>query len=330
LLTEGSNRSVRRAAQPYTADDMSDLERFVRQLEPLEQVQLRKPIAVLGFGGWIDAGFAATGAVRYLVDQLPARRIAELDPEPFYSFTDTRPRVRVRDGWREPEWPLAEWFVVHMPEEAAHDLVLFTGPEPNLRWQTFTGVMLDLLQQIGTETIVSLGAVLAPVHHRARVSLRGRGTTEELRLELRRRHIGSGNYQGPTGITTVLLVAAQERGLPGLSLSASSPSYLANVPNPRTSAALLRAVAEINNVALPLGQLERDSRALMDQVDQSIASQPELREALERLSESESAEQTELVEHPAVDEPPPELPSSAAVLRDLEDFLRTLREKDQQ
>jgi hypothetical protein len=115
-----------------------------------------------------------------------------------------------------------------------------------------------------------------------------------------------------------------------LSLSASSPSYLANVPNPRTSAALLRAVAEINNVALPLGQLERDSRALLDQVDQSIASQPELREALERLSESEPAEQTELVEHPEVDEPPPELPSSAAVLRDLEDFLRTLREKDEQ
>ena len=146
-------------------------------------------------------------------------------------------------------------------------------------------VMLDVLGQVGVETVVSLGAVLAPVHHRARVSLRGRGTTPELKAELRRRHIGSGNYQGPTGITTVLLIAAQERGLAGLSLSASSPSYLANVPNPRTSHALLRAVAEINRVPLPLGQLERDSRALMDQVDQSIESQPELREALERLAD---------------------------------------------
>ncbi len=331
LASEGNNRSVRRVARPYTAVDMSDLERYVRLLEPLEHVQLRKPIAVLGFGGWIDAGFAATGAVRYLVDQLPARRIAELDPEAFYSFTDTRPRVRVRDGWREPEWPLAEWFAVQMPEEAAHDLVLFTGPEPNLRWQTFTGVMLDLLQQVGTFTVVSLGAVLAPVHHRARVSLRGRGTTDELRAELRRRHIGSGNYQGPTGITTVLLLAAQERGMPGLSLSASSPSYLANVPNPRTSAALLRAVAEISHVPLPLGQLERDSRALMEQVDQSIASQPELREALERLSEADAPEQAETIEPlPEASDPPSELPSSAAVLRDLEDFLRNLREKDQQ
>jgi proteasome assembly chaperone (PAC2) family protein len=312
---------------------MSDLEQYVRLFEPLAGLHLRQPVAVLGFGGWIDAGFAATGAVRYLVDHLPVSRVAELDPEPFYSFTDTRPRVRVRDGVREPEWPMAEWFVARMPDEAAHDLILFTGPEPNLRWQTFTGVMLDLLQALDVATIVSLGAVLAPVHHRARVSLRGRGTTDELKAELRRRKIGSGNYQGPTGITTVLLLAAQERGLAGLSLSASSPSYLANVPNPRTSAALLRAVAEINHVPLPLGQLERDSRALLDQVDQSIESQPELREALERLADepSESTEPEPLEptpEPPASTEPPPELPSSAAVLRDLEDWLRNLQRKD--
>ena len=305
---------------------MTDLEQYVRLLEPLETLGLRRPYAVLGFGGWIDAGFAATGAVRYLVDHLPTQRFAELDPEPFYSFTDTRPRVRVRDGLREPEWPLAEWFVARMPDEAQHDLILFTGPEPNLRWQTFTTVMLDLLQKVGTETVVSLGAVLAPVHHRARVSMRGRGTTDELKAELRRRHIGSGNYQGPTGITTILLLAAQERGIPGLSLSASSPSYLANVPNPRTSAALLRAVADITHVPLPLGQLERESRALMEQVDQSIASQPELREAVERLAD-EVDDAPEVAEPPEVPETPPELPSSAAVLADLEEFLRDLRHK---
>jgi proteasome assembly chaperone (PAC2) family protein len=308
---------------------MADLEQFVRVLEPLDALNLRRPVAVLGFGGWIDAGFAATGAVRYLVEQLPTQRIAELDQEVFYSFTDTRPRVRVRDGVREPEWPLAEWFIARMPDEAEHDLILFIGPEPNLRWQTFTGVMLDLLQRIGTETIVSLGAVLAPVHHRARVSMRGRGSTEPLRAELRRRHIGSGNYQGPTGITTVLLLAAQERGLPGLSLSASSPSYLANVPNPRTSAALLRAVADITHVPLPLGQIERDSKALMEQVDQSIESQPELREAVERLADEPELAEDE-PDEPESTGPPPELPSSAAVLRDLEEFLRDLRKKNDQ
>jgi len=128
----------------------------------------------------------------------------------------------------------------------------------------------------------------------------------------------------------VLLIAAQERGLAGLSLSASSPSYLANVPNPRTSHALLRAVAEINRVPLPLGQLERDSRALMDQVDQSIESQPELREALERLADDPETAEDVQVEPESLpsSEPPPELPSSATVLRDLEDWLRNLNKQD--
>src|SRR5207248_7897455 len=126
-------------------------ERFLRTYESLDGLQLRRPYAIIGFGGWIDAGFAATGAVRYLIDHLPTRRVAELDPEAFYSFTDTRPRVRIRDGMREAEWPQAEFFVAQLPEEAEHDLVLFTGPEPNLRWQTFCRVMLDVLQQMGVE-----------------------------------------------------------------------------------------------------------------------------------------------------------------------------------
>jgi predicted ATP-grasp superfamily ATP-dependent carboligase len=319
---------------------VAELEPYLRALEPLDSLQLRRPVALLGFGGWIDAGFAATGAVRYLVDHLPSRRIAEFDPEPFYSFTDTRPRVRNRSGMREAEWPRAEWYVAQLPSEAEHDLVLFTAPEPNLRWKTFTAVMLDVLGLMGVQTVASLGAVLAPVHHRARVSLRGRGTSDELRAELRRRHIASGSYQGPTGITTVVLLAAQDRGMAGLSLSASSPSYLANVPNPRTSAALLRAFADICRVPLPLGRLERDGRALLEQVDQSIASQPELREAVERLAQEaeppplEPDENLEMAPPDddeaalSAEEPPPELPSSAAVLRDLEDFLRSLRQEN--
>jgi predicted ATP-grasp superfamily ATP-dependent carboligase len=218
--------------------------------------------------------------------------------------------------------------VARMPDEVEHDLILFTGPEPNLRWRTFTAVVLDVLEQLGTELIVSLGSVLAPVHHRARVSMRGWATTEVLRTALRGRQIGSSNYEGPTGITTVLLAAAREHGLAGLSVSASAPNYLANVANPRVSVALLRAVSDITGLPLPLADLERQGRIFERQIEQSVASQPELREALERLAEASeelepSQETTEREEST-----PGELPSSAAVLNDLENFLRDLRQQD--
>jgi proteasome assembly chaperone (PAC2) family protein len=263
--------------------------------------------------------------VRYLIEHLAARRVAEIDPEPFYAFTDTRPRVsHPAPGRREPVWPRAEWYIVRMPDDVPRDLVLFTAPEPNLRWRAFTDLVLDVLERLGTETLVSFGAVLAPVHHRAQPPLRGYATTDSLRTQLRRRQISSGRYEGPTGITTVLLAAARDRGMSAFSLSTSSPSYLTDMPNPRASAALLRVAGEIGEIGFPLLDLEAESKVVAERVDQFLAERPELREAVERLPYA--AEPQPAVE--AIDEPPGELPSSAAVLQDLEDFLKSLRKEN--
>jgi len=298
----------------------------LREIEDLASLGLRRPLAIVGFGGWIDAGFAATGAVKYLVEHLAATRVAELDPETFYSFTDTRPRVsHPAPGRREPVWPRPEWFMIRLPEDAERDLVLFTAPEPNLRWRGFTAIVLDVFEKLGTETLVSFGAVLAPVHHRARPPLRGWATTDTLRSSLRRRQIGSGRYEGPTGITTVLLAGARERGLPAFSLSTSSPSYLTDMPNPRASAALLRMAGEIGSVRFPLSDLEAESLVVAERVDQFLAERPELREAVDRLPYT--AEPPPAAPQ-STSEPPPELPSSAAVLQDLEEFLKSLRREN--
>jgi proteasome assembly chaperone (PAC2) family protein len=304
---------------------VGDSDGYLRIIENLEAQHLRRPFAIAGFGGWIDAGFAATGAVRYLVDHLGATKVAEIDPEPFYAFTDTRPRVsHPSPGRREPVWPRAEWYVMRMPEDAPHDLVLFTAPEPNLRWRGFTTLVLDVFQRLGTETLVSFGAVLAPVHHRAQPPLRGWATTDSLRTLLRRRQINSGRYEGPTGITTVLLAAARDRGLPAFSLSTSSPSYLTDMPNPRASATLLRMAGEIVAIDFPLTDLEAEGRVVAERIDQFLAERPELREAVDRLPYTSEPEPTVT----APDEPPTELPSSAAVLQDLEDFLKSLRREN--
>jgi predicted ATP-grasp superfamily ATP-dependent carboligase len=304
---------------------MGEMDVYLRAIEDLESQHLRRPFAIVGFGGWIDAGFAATGAVKYLVEQLDAKRVAEIDPEPFYAFTDTRPRVsHPSPGRREPVWPKAEWYVVRMPEDVPHDLVLFTAPEPNLRWRGFTSLVLDVFQKLGTETLVSFGAVLAPVHHRAQPPLRGWATTDSLRTLLRRRQIGSGRYEGPTGITTVLLAAARDRGLPAFSLSTSSPSYLTDMPNPRASSTLLRMAGDIGAITFPLMDLEAESRVVAERVDQFLAERPELREAVDRLPYTAEPQS----DAPTSDDPPTELPSSAVVLQDLEDFLKSLRREN--
>src|ERR671927_238776 len=98
---------------------------------------------VIAFGGWIDAGRAATGALRHLVSELAAAPFARIDPEEFFVFTQERPEVRLRpDGGRDIQWPRSEFFACH-PWEGQTGLVLFCGPEPHQRWRAYTKAFLD-------------------------------------------------------------------------------------------------------------------------------------------------------------------------------------------
>ena len=312
---------------------MAELEGALRPLEDLDHQALRDPYVVAGFGGWIDAGSASSGAVEHLIKRLVARRVAELDPEWFYAFSDTRPWTRPVEGHgRVNVWPRAEVYVARLPESARRDLILFSAPEPNLRWRGFCETVVDAFRRLGAVGLLSLGAVLAPVHYRVRVRLRGWGTTPEFRTALRERRIGWTSYEGPTGIATVLHAIAQEHGLPGAGLTALTPSYLPRVMHPWTAAALLRTVGDLSGVRLPVEPLEQAGRALAEQIDQFLAERPQLREEIEGLGDPDlgepEAEQESTGERTpaAEDQPPAELPSPEAVLQDLEQFLKSLRE----
>src|SRR5438128_12104037 len=80
---------------------------------------------VVAFGGWIDAGRAATGAVGHLIRDLGAERLALIDPEEFFVLTQERPEVRLRaDGEREIQWPRSELFAWH-PADGGAERLLF-------------------------------------------------------------------------------------------------------------------------------------------------------------------------------------------------------------
>src|SRR6202795_520571 len=120
---------------------------------------------VMACGGWIDAGRAATGALRHLVGDLPAARLARIDPEEFFVFTHERPEVRLRaDGDREIQWPRSEFFAWY-PGDGRDGLLLFSGPEPHQRRGTYTNALLGVAARCGVRRIVSLGALLAGAPH---------------------------------------------------------------------------------------------------------------------------------------------------------------------
>src|SRR5213082_2016982 len=149
---------------------------------------LRAPALVCAFKGWNDAGDAASAAVQFVGASHNATRFAQIDPEDFYDFQATRPRIK---------------------------LVLLTGPEPSFRWRSFCQIIVELAEALGAQLVVTCGALLADVPHSRPVHITGLSSDEALS---ERHGLSGSSYEGPTGITGVLHQACAEAGLPSASL----------------------------------------------------------------------------------------------------------------
>ncbi len=308
---------------------------LIHYLPDAEAPVLRQPHALVAFGGWVDAGSGGTGGVRNLITNLKTHKLAEMDPEEFYNFTDTRPLVSiVGAGERAIHWPRGEFHGASL--EHTDDLVLFVAPEPNLKWRTFATVMLDGLQHFGVQSVVCIGSIFGAVPHRGEVRMTGWANDDRLREGLAKHNVMFTNYEGPTGFVTVLLAEAEARGLPAVAVYGFAPNYIQGVPNPRVSHALLQTFSGLTGVPLQLNDLDRAGRALARQVDRLLQDQPQLREQVERMlslmNVAEPLVEPEEESDPVTDEETPnpnvELPSPQAVVSELEEFLKQLRRQD--
>lgn len=280
---------------------------------------LRDPVLILAFAGWSDAGQAATGAARFLVNTWSAPRLGDVDPEEFYNFSETRPQIRLLDGMlRELEWPANEFFCHQAAGE--RDFVFLIGVEPQLRWRAFADAIVRLIERCGITLAVTLGGLLADVPHSRPVRVTG-GTTDEALLPRMQHVVVTGSrYEGPTGITGVLGDRFRRLGLSTATLWANVPHYINAPVNPKATAALLERLDALFALDLDLGELRDTAVRFEQEVSEAVAGDADASAYVRQLEEQADSEQ--------VPEPRPPLPSGDAVVRELEEFLRRRRDPD--
>ena len=277
---------------------------------------------VMAFGGWIDAGQAATGALRHLVRDLPATRVAWIDPEDFFVFTQERPEVRLRpDEGRDIIWPSSEFFG-WQPGDGEEGVLLFSGPEPDQRWRTYTKAFLDVAERCGVRRIVSLGALLAGAPHTRPIRVTARGNDPAWRSQIEAWGIyRPPTYEGPTGITTVVLDAAERRGMSHLGFMGQAPHYLQNTENPAAIQALLTYVARLLGLRPDMSHFDEAIQAFRIQCDRAVAKDRATREHVRKLEQeydASAAEEGQTLPEGAID--------SDKLMKDVEEFLRQQRE----
>ena len=278
---------------------------------------LNDAMLILAFEGWNDAGDAASTALDYVARRFDAEIVATIDPEPFFDFGSTRPMIRLREGGsRTIEWPEVAFSVLDAGERP---LVVLTGPEPRLMWRTFCEQVVAVAQRLNVTTAISLGALLAEVHHAQPVSVFGASSDADLtaRLGLRK-----STYSGPTGIVGVLQDALQRAEVPAMSLWASVPTYVPSSTSPKAALALVERLVEVLDIQLSAGDLRIAANRYERQVDDMLDEDDELADYAQQilLASVDDEDEPEIADDPAgfsfddVD--------GDALIEDLEQFLR--------
>jgi predicted ATP-grasp superfamily ATP-dependent carboligase len=273
---------------------------------------LRRPVLLAAFRGWNDGGQGASLGGGYLARQWEAESFAEIDPENFYDFQAVRPHVSLEEGLtRKLEWPANTFLHAPIPD-LERDAVILLGVEPNLRWKTYSALVLELAQELRVELVVTLGSLLADVPHTRPAPVSAAASDPALVEEL---GVEPSRYEGPTGIVGILLDSCRQAGIPSVSLWAAVPHYVSLAPSPRAALALCRRLGELVGTEIDVAELEQAAEEYTEQVTEAVASDAETAAYVEELERR--VDMMEAAE---------DLPSGESLAAELTRFLREREE----
>ena len=212
-----------------------------------------------------------------------SQAVAELDPDDYYDFQVNRPTVGLMDDSRRITWPTTRISVCR-PPGASRDVVLVRGLEPNMRWRGFCAELVEVVEGLGAQLVVCLGALLADSPHTRPVPVNGTSSDPEMADSL---GLARSRYEGPTGIVGVFAEACAVAGLPTVSFWAAVPHYVAQPPCPKATIALLRRLEDLIDQPVPLGDLPERARAWERQVDELAAEDTDVADYIASLEQRE-------------------------------------------
>lgn len=259
------------------ADSLGVVERLRWSHRP----ELDRPVLIAAFEGWNDAGDAASSAVQWFGDRWALTPFADIDPEDFFDFTATRPEIHIEDERRIVEWPENLFLHGKLPG-SERDVIVLQGVEPQLKWRTFTDLILEVAAVYDAGMIVTLGALLAEVPHSRPVNVAGtaydREVVERLALEQSR-------YEGPTGIVGVLHSRCRADNVASASLWAAVPTYVPGAPSPKATLALVEKTAALLDVGVVTTDLEIAAASYERQINELVDDDDETRDYVSALEQ---------------------------------------------
>jgi len=242
---------------------------------------------LLAFTGWMDGGEVSTGSLEFLIEQLGAQPVAEINagdsyisqlPGSMEMSAIVRPHVEIKGG-------LVEAF--HVPAntvyaDPANRLLLLLGPEPNLHWHAYAESIFAIGRTFSVREYLFVGSVAGAVPHTREPRFVGTVSQPALLAGLAQHGVRPLDYEGPASIASYLVGLAAERGLDMTCMVAEIPAYVQG-RNLRGVEAVIRKASAVLGLRLSLDELRGLSDALERKLSELVEEHEDLAKLIARL-----------------------------------------------
>jgi hypothetical protein len=279
---------------------------------------LDDPALIVMMTGWIDAGNAAALALSAIIDDIDGRTVAAFDDDTYLDFRAHRPIMQVRDGLNT----VLDWQRITVTigtDLAGHDIVIISGPEPDMAWNRFASIVVELATALRVRIAIGLGAYPFTTPHTrpSRLSI----TTASPDV-LRASSLLRSSVDVPAGIMSLLEHRLHDADIKALSIWAQVPHYIANGPYPAAAVALIDSLRHEGDVVVDAAELRQESLAHRSRLDELIANNADHQRLLGQLETIYDQQDPPPEAGPRLDSDAIELASGEEIAEELERFLR--------
>jgi hypothetical protein len=240
---------------------------------------LDAPVMVVMLTGWIDASASAAAAMAAIELESDATTIVTFDGDTFIDYRARRPTMELRDGVNTRlAWPDIDIKAGH--DLDGNDVLLLTGPEPDMAWRRFGTEVAALASRLGVRRMVALGAYpFATPHTRpSRLSLSTPSSTIAASLPLLKNSVDV-----PAGVAAVLEHACHDAGIEALGIWVQVPHYISSMAYPAATLALLTGLGEVAGIRISGAAARRETVIQRQRLDELVAGNDEHRNMVAQL-----------------------------------------------
>lgn len=246
---------------------------------------LKDPTLIVMLSGWIDASGAASTAMSHIINESAARSLIEFDADTFIDFRARRPFMELREGvntriaWNLPEMQVGT-------DNNDRDVLLLTGPEPDIAWNAFAEAVAGLAKQLNVTKCIGLGAYPFGAPHTRSVGLTATSPDPSI---IDRLTLSKNSLDAPAGVEAIIEHAMHRIGIPTFCLWAQIPHYVSSMAYPAASAALIEALCLETGLSYDTASLRQEAVVQRERLDQLVNNNPDHAEMLSKLEEAYDA-----------------------------------------